>query len=191
ACEGALLLVDASQGVEAQTVVNALLAEQAQLAIVPVLNKIDLPHARPEEVATEVEDALCIPAEDAIAISAKTGLHCEKVLEAIVALIPPPKGDPAHRLQALIFDAVYDDYRGVVVYLRIKEGTIRVGDTVRMVATKKGYEVLEIGRLSPRMTPEPLLHAGEVGYLICNIKQLDDVKIGDTVTHEKESERAS
>ena len=190
ACEGALLLVDASQGVEAQTVVNALLAEQAQLAIVPVLNKIDLPHARPEEVATEVEDALCIPAEDAIAISAKSGLHCEKVLEAIVALIPPPPGDPARHLQALIFDAVYDDYRGVVVYMRIKEGTIRVGDTVRMIATKKSYEVLEIGRLAPRMSPEPMLHAGEVGYLICNIKQLDDVKIGDTVTHEKESLRA-
>ncbi len=109
ACEGALLLVDASQGVEAQTVVNALLAEQAKLAVVPVLNKVDLPHARPEQVATEVEDALCIPAEDAIAISAKTGLHCEQVLEAIVAQVPPPTGNPDNKLQSLVFDAAYDD----------------------------------------------------------------------------------
>jgi GTP-binding protein LepA len=191
ACEGALLLVDASQGVEAQTVVNALLAEQANLTVVPVLNKVDLPHARPEEVATEIEDALCIPAEDAIAISAKTGLNCEKILEAIVELVPSPTGRPEGKLQALIFDAVYDDYRGVVIYMRVKQGTIKKGDTVRMAATKKTCEVLEIGRLSPRMVAEPLLHAGEVGYLICNIKQLDDVKIGDTVTHEKESERAT
>ncbi|MGA0061279.1 MAG: translation elongation factor 4 [Planctomycetota bacterium] len=190
ACEGALLLVDASQGVEAQTVVNALLAEQAKLAVVPVLNKVDLPHARPEQVATEVEDALCIPAEDAIAISAKTGLHCEQVLEAIVALVPPPTGNPDNKLQALIFDAAYDDYRGVVIYMRIKEGTIRKGDTVRTVAAGKTYEVLEIGRLAPRMVAEGVLHAGEVGYLICNIKQLEDVKIGDTVTHDKESLRA-
>ncbi|MDA0372358.1 MAG: translation elongation factor 4 [Planctomycetota bacterium] len=190
ACEGALLLVDASQGVEAQTVVNALLAEQAQLAVVPVLNKIDLPHARPEQVATEVEDALCIPAEDAIAISAKTGVNCEQVLEAIVALVPPPVGNPDNKLQALIFDAAYDDYRGVVIYMRVKEGTIRKGDSVRTVAAGKAYEVLEIGRLAPRMVAENVLHAGEVGYLICNIKQLEDVKIGDTVTHEKEALRA-
>ncbi len=190
ACEGALLLVDASQGVEAQTVVNAVLAEQAKLAILPVLNKIDLPHARPIEVATEIEDALCIPAEDALSVSAKTGLGCADLLEALVAKIPPPSGSPDAKLRALIFDAKYDDYRGVVIYMRIKEGTLKKGDTVRMVAMGNPHEVLEIGRMSPEMTPESLLHAGEVGYLICNIKGLSEVKIGDTITHEKPELRA-
>ena len=191
ACEGALLLVDASQGVEAQTVVNALLAEQAKLAVVPVLNKIDLPHARPDEVATEVEDAICLPAEDAIAVSAKSGLNCEKLLEAIVAKIPPPTGKVENKLQALIFDAIYDDYRGVVIYMRVREGSVKKGDTIRMLMTGKVYEVLEIGRLSPRMVPENQLHAGEVGYLVANIKTLGDVKVGDTITHDKESQRAA
>ena len=191
ACEGALLLVDASQGVEAQTVVNALLAEQAKLAIVPVLNKIDLPHARPDEVATEIEDALCLAAEDAMPVSAKSGLGCEKLLHAIVDKIPSPKGDPDGKLRSLIFDAKYDDYRGVVIYMRIKEGRIRKGDLVHMCATGTSHEVLELGRLAPEMVAERELHAGEVGYLICNIKRLGDVKIGDTITHDKESERAS
>ena len=191
ACEGALLLVDASQGVEAQTVVNALLAEQAKLAIVPVLNKIDLPHARPDEVATEVEDALCIPAEDALHCSAKTGTGCAELLEAIIQKVPPPSGSPDAKLRALIFDAKYDDYRGVVVYIRIKEGTIAKGDNVRMCAIGTPHEVLEIGRLTPEMTPERSLHAGEVGYVICNIKRLGDVKIGDTITHEKPEERGA
>jgi GTP-binding protein LepA len=189
ACEGAMLLVDSSQGVEAQTVVNALLAEQAGLAIVPVLNKLDLPHARPEEVATEIEDAICIPAEDAVAVSAKTGLNCEKLLEKIVELVPPPTGDPAGKLQALIFDAEYNDYRGVIIYLRIKSGTLRKGERVYMHGTKTSYEVLEIGRMTPGFLPEPLLHAGEVGYLICNIKKLQDVKVGDTLTHHEEKLR--
>ncbi len=190
ACEGAMLLVDASQGVEAQTVVNAVLAEQAKLTVIPVLNKIDLPHARPDEVAAEVEDAICLPAEDAIAVSAKTGVNCELLLEAIVKQIPPPTGDPAAKLQALIFDAIYDDYRGVVIYMRVREGTIKVGEEIRMLATGKSYEVTEVGRLAPRMVPEKLLHAGEVGYLVANIKTLGDVKVGDTLTHEKESLRA-
>jgi GTP-binding protein LepA len=189
ACEGAMLLVDSSQGVEAQTVVNALLAEQAGLTIVPVLNKLDLPHARPEEVATEIEDAICIPAEDAVAVSAKTGLNCEKLLEKIVELVPPPTGDPAGKLQALIFDAEYNDYRGVIIYLRIKSGTLRKGERVYMHGTKTSYEVLEIGRMTPGFLPEPLLHAGEVGYLICNIKKLQDVKVGDTLTHHEEKLR--
>ncbi len=189
ACEGALLLVDAAQGVEAQTVVNAHLAEQAKLAIIPILNKMDLPHARPEEVATEIEDAICIPAEDAIPISAKTGLNCEKVLEAIVAKIPAPVGDPEGKLQALIFDAVYNDYRGVVIYIRILHGTLQPKDVIWMFGTKTNYEVLEVGRLAPMMTPEPLLHAGEVGYLVANIKRLQDVNIGDTVTHFDERRR--
>jgi GTP-binding protein LepA len=190
ACEGALLLVDASQGVEAQTVVNALLAEQAKLTVLPVLNKIDLPHARPDEVATEIEDAICLPAEDAMPVSAKQGTGCAELLEALIAKIPPPTGSPDAKLRALIFDAVYDDYRGVVIYVRIKEGTLQKGDQVRMIATGSDYEVLEIGRLAPRMVPEDSLHAGEVGYLICNIKRLGDVKIGDTVTHSREDERA-
>ncbi len=191
ACEGAILLVDASQGVEAQTVVNAHLAEQNKLTIIPVINKIDLPHARPEEVATEIEDAICLPAEDAIQVSAKTGLNVVAVLEAIVAKVPPPTGDPKGLLQALIFDANYNDYRGVVVYIRVLHGTMKKGEMVCMLSTKMTYEVQEVGRLVPgKMMPEPLLHAGEAGYLIANVKKLQDVTIGDTVTHAQEELRA-
>jgi GTP-binding protein LepA len=189
ACEGALLLVDASQGVEAQTVVNAHLAEQAQLTVLPVLNKMDLPHARPDEVATEIEDAICIPAEDAIPISAKTGQNCDLVLEAIVAKIPPPTGDPAAHLQALIFDAVYNDYRGVVIYVRVFQGTVKKTEMIRMMGTMTHYEVMETGKLKPDMQPVEVLHAGEVGYIVANIKKLQDVVIGDTVTHEDEKLR--
>ena len=189
ACEGALLLVDASQGVEAQTVVNAHLAEQAKLAVVPVLNKMDLPHARPDQVAMEIEDAICIPAEDAIPISAKTGLNCEKVLEAIVAKIPPPTGDPNGKLQALIFDAVYNDYRGVVIYTRVFHGTVKKTEFIRMIGTKTRYEVMEVGKLKPDMQAVDELHAGEVGYIVANIKKLQDVVIGDTVTHDDEKLR--
>ncbi len=190
ACEGALLLVDASQGVEAQTVVNAHLAEQQKLAIVPVLNKVDLPHARPDEVATEIEDAICIPAEDAIPVSAKTGQNCAAVLQAIIHKVPPPKGDPDGKLQALIFDAVYNDYRGVVVYVRLFQGRLKRKDMVWMAGTRSEYEVLEVGRLRPEMAPDEELHAGEVGYVICNIKRLQDVKIGDTLLAADESQRA-
>jgi GTP-binding protein LepA len=189
ACEGALLLVDASQGVEAQTVVNAHLAEQAKLAVVPVLNKMDLPHARPEHVAMQVEDAICLPAEDAIAVSAKTGLHCEKVLEAIIDLIPAPTGDPKGKLQALMFDAVYNDYRGVVIYVRVMHGTIKKGDEILMLGTDKEHEVLEVGQLRPDMIATPELAAGEVGYVVANIKTLVDVNVGDTVTHNDEKLR--
>jgi GTP-binding protein LepA len=191
ACEGALLLVDASQGVEAQTVVNAHLAEQAKLAVIPVLNKMDLPHARPVQVATEIEDAICIPAEDAIPISAKTGANCDKVLEAIVAKIPPPSGDPQGKLQALIFDAVYNDYRGVVIYVRVFHGTVRKTEFVRMLGTMTEYEVMEVGKLKPDMQAVDELHAGEVGYVIANIKKLQDVVIGDTVTHADERLRST
>ncbi|MHC5062378.1 MAG: translation elongation factor 4 [Planctomycetota bacterium] len=190
ACEGALLLVDASQGVEAQTVVNALLAEQANLAVIPVLNKIDLPHARPDEVATEIEDAICLAAEDAIAVSAKTGLHCELLPDSIIEQIPAPTGDPQGNLQALIFDAEYNDYRGVVIFMRIKEGRICKGDRIFMTGTKTEWDVLEIGRMTPAMKAEPVLQAGEVGYLIANIKRLQDVSIGDTVTHMDVNKRA-
>ena len=183
ACEGALLLVDASQGVEAQTVVNAHLAEQAELEVVPVLNKMDLPHARPDHVAQQVEDAICIPAEDAIAVSAKTGLQCEQVLEAIVKQIPPPTGDPGGKLQALMFDAVYNDYRGVVIYVRVMSGVIKKGDEIIMLGTETEHEVLEVGKLTPEMEAFPQLSAGEVGYVVANIKTLADVIVGDTVTH--------
>jgi len=189
ACEGALLLVDASQGVEAQTVVNAHLAEQAELTVVPILNKMDLPHARPDEVAQEVEDAICIPAEDAIAVSAKTGLNCDQVLDAIISNIPPPAGDPDGTLQALIFDAIYNDYRGIVIYVRVFHGTMRRADVIRMLGTKTTYEVLEVGKLRPDMTPTHVLGAGEVGYVVANIKRLQDVVVGDTVTHEKLEQR--
>ena len=189
ACEGALLLVDASQGVEAQTVVNAHLAEQADLAVIPVLNKMDLPHARPEHVAMQVEDAICLPAEDAIAVSAKTGLQCELVLEAIIKQIPPPTGDPSGKLQALMFDAVYNDYRGVVIYVRVMHGTVKKGDEIIMLGTDKEHEVLEVGQLRPDMVATPELAAGEVGYIVANIKTLADVIVGDTVTHKDEKIR--
>jgi GTP-binding protein LepA len=191
ACEGALLLVDAAQGVEAQTVVNAHLAEQAKLTVVPVLNKMDLPHARPEQVAREIEDAICIPADDAIPVSAKTGLNVDKVLEAVVRMIPAPTGDQHGKLQAMIFDAVYNDYRGVVIYVRVFHGTVRKGEMIRMLGTMTHYEVMEVGKLVPEMAAFEQLSAGEVGYIVANIKKLQDVVIGDTVTHEDEALRSA
>ena len=191
ACEGALLLVDASQGVEAQTVVNAHLAEQAKLAVIPVLNKMDLAHARPEEVAREIEDAICISAENAIPVSAKTGMNVPAVLEAIVERIPPPTGDPQGKLQALIFDAVYNDYRGVVIYVRVFHGTVKKTEFIRMMGTVSKHEVMEVGKLKPDMQAVDELAAGEVGYIIANIKKLQDVIIGDTVTHEDEKLRSA
>ena len=190
ACEGALLLVDASQGVEAQTVVNAHLAEQANLTVLPVLNKMDLPHARPDQVAMQIEDAICIPAEDAIPVSAKTGQNVEQVLEMIVAKIPAPTGDPQGLLQALVFDAVYNDYRGVVTYVRVFHGTVKKGDMIRSIGTQTVHEVMEVGKLKPDMQPVAELHAGEVGYVIANIKKLQDVVIGDTITHQDENARS-
>ncbi len=191
ACEGALLLVDASQGVEAQTVVNAHLAEQAKLTVIPVLNKMDLPHARPVEVAQEIEDAICISAEHAIPVSAKTGENVGAVLEAIVALVPAPSGDPKAHLQALIFDAVYNDYRGVVIYVRVFQGRVVKGEFIRMMGTMSKYEVMETGKLKPDMQAVDELAAGEVGYIVANIKKLQDVIIGDTVTHEDEKLRSA
>ncbi|HEB52499.1 MAG TPA: elongation factor 4, partial [bacterium] len=158
--------------------------EQAKLAVVPVLNKMDLPHARPDHVAMQIEDAICIPAEDAIAVSAKTGANCEKVLDSIVRLIPAPNGDPNGKLQALMFDAVYNDYRGVVVYVRVFEGTLKKGDEIRMLGTMTEHEVLEVGQMRPEMTPQSELSAGEVGYVVANIKTLADVIVGDTITHQ-------
>ncbi len=182
ACEGAILLVDASQGVEAQTVANAYLAIEQDLEIVPVLNKVDLPHARPDEIAEEIENSLAIEATDALAISAKTGLGVPAVLDRVVERVPPPTGDAEAPLQALIFDAVFDEYRGVIVYLRLFNGTLRKRDLVKMMSTGTQYEALEIGRFAPKMQKCDELAAGEVGYLVSNIKRLGDVRVGDTLT---------
>ena len=182
ACEGAVLLVDASQGVEAQTVANAYLAIESDLEILPVLNKIDLPHARPDEIAEEIENSLGLDATDALAVSAKSGTGVKELLDRIVERVPPPPGDPEAPLRALIFDAVYDEYRGIIVYLRVVEGTIREGTKVHMLGTGKVYDAIEIGRFNPKMVRTKELGAGEVGYFISNIKQLGDVRVGDTMT---------
>jgi GTP-binding protein LepA len=185
ACEGALLLVDSSQGVEAQTVANAYLAVEQDLEIIPVLNKIDLAHSRPDEVAEEIEHSLAIDASDALAVSAKSGEGVGPVLDRIVKNIPPPKGDPEAPLQALIFDAVYDEYRGIIVYLRLFNGVLPKRAMTHMLGTGKVYEAVEIGKFSPGMTKCDELRAGEVGYLVSNIKSLGDVRIGDTLTINK------
>ena len=185
ACEGALLLVDASQGVEAQSVANAYLAVEAGLAIVPVLNKIDLAHARPDEVTEEIESAIGIDATDALRVSAKTGQGVPDVLRAIIEKIPPPVCSPDDPLRALIVDAVYDEYRGIIVYLRMFDGTLRVGDKVEMLGSGKVFEAIELGRFLPKMQKSESLGAGEVGYFISNIKHLGDVKIGDTLALHK------
>ncbi|MDE0890635.1 MAG: translation elongation factor 4 [Planctomycetota bacterium] len=185
ACEGAILLVDASQGVEAQTVANAYLAVEQNLEIIPVLNKIDLAHSRPDEVAEEIENSLAIDAADALAVSAKTGKGVEAVLDKVVKDVPPPSGDVNAPLQALIFDAVYDEFRGIIVYLRIFNGVLKRRAMTHMLGTGKVYEAVEIGRFEPHMTKCEELVAGEVGYLVSNIKSLGDVRIGDTITINK------
>ena len=183
ACEGAILVVDASQGVEAQTLANTFLATDAGLEVLPVINKIDLPSARPAEVKAEIEDIICIPAEDAPEISAKNGINIHSVLEMIVQGIPAPKGDREAPLQALIFDSVYDSYRGVIVYTRIKEGTVRAGMDIRMMATGAVYKVVEVGYMSPKgLMPKDALGAGEVGYITASIKTIADTQVGDTIT---------
>ena len=183
ACEGAVLVVDASQGIEAQTLANTYLAVDAGLEVVPVINKIDLPAARPEEVKHEIEDVIGIPALDAPEISAKNGINIHSVLEAVVHGIPAPEGDREAPLQALIFDSQYDSYRGVIVYLRVKNGVLRPGMDVRMMATGAVYKVVEVGTLSPLgMDPADALGAGEVGYLTASIKTVADTRVGDTIT---------
>ncbi len=185
ACEGALLLVDASQGVEAQTVANAYLAVEANLTVLPVLNKLDLPHARPEVVQEEIENSIGIDASNAMRVSAKSGLGVSELLDRIVEAVPPPKGDPEAPLRCLIFDAVYNEYRGIVVYLRVMEGTIKERDMIAMLGTQTVYEAVEIGRFTPQMKRTGELGPGEVGYFISNIKKLGDVRIGDTMTRHK------
>ena len=183
ACEGAVLVVDASQGVEAQTLANTYLAIDAGLEVLPVINKIDLPSARPAEVKAEVEDIIGIPAEDSPEISAKNGINIHSVLEMIVRDVPAPSGDREAPLQALIFDSQYDSYRGVIVYTRIKQGTIRAGQDIRMMATGATYKVVEVGTMSPNgLIPCDALGAGEVGYITASIKTVADTQVGDTIT---------
>ncbi|GAB4384670.1 MAG: translation elongation factor 4 [Phycisphaerales bacterium] len=182
ACEGALLVVDASQGVEAQTVVNAYLAVEQNLEIIPVLNKIDLPGARPEEIAMEVEQVLGLPAEECIAVSAKTGQGIEELLEAICERLPPPRIVDAEHLRALIFDAVYDDYRGVVLYCRVFDGELRVGDRIRMMGMGRVFQVTELGKYTPKQVRVGNVGPGETCYIVAQIKTLGDVRIGDTIT---------
>ena len=182
ACEGALLVVDASQGVEAQTLANVYLAIDNDLEIVPVINKIDLPSADPERVKHELETEIGIPAGHAPLISAKTGQNIKEVLEAIVAYMPPPVGDDSAPTQALIFDSYYDAYRGVVAYVRVKQGCIRRGDMIRFMATQAVYEVLELGYRVPNEVPGEMLHSGEVGWIAASIKTIKDVHVGDTIT---------
>ena len=183
ACEGVVLVVDASQGIEAQTLGNTYLAVDHGLEVVPVVNKIDLPAADPERVCHEIEDVIGIPAMDAPRISAKQGINIHEVLERIVTDIPAPKGDPAAPLQALIFDSYYDSYRGVIVYIRVKEGTLRKDSTIRMMATGARFDVVEIGCLgATSLIPSDELKAGEVGYIAASIKNIGDTRVGDTVT---------
>ncbi|MBQ2893645.1 MAG: translation elongation factor 4 [Oscillospiraceae bacterium] len=183
ACEGAVLVVDASQGVEAQTLANTYLAIDAGLEVLPVINKIDLPSARPAEVKAEVEDIIGIPAEDSPEISAKNGINIRSVLEMIVKDVPAPEGDRNAPLQALIFDSVYDSYRGVIVYTRIKQGTVRAGMDIKMMATGATYKVVEVGTMNPMgLTPRDALGAGEVGYITASIKNVADTQVGDTIT---------
>ena len=183
ACEGAVLVVDASQGVEAQTLANTYLAVDAGLEVLPVVNKIDLPSARPAEVKAEIEDIIGIPAEDAPEISAKNGINIHSVLEDIVCNIPAPTGDRNAPLQALIFDSQYDSYRGVIVYTRVKQGVVTPGMDVKMMATGAVYKVVEVGTMSPAgLVPREALGAGEVGYITASIKTVSDTRVGDTVT---------
>ena len=183
ACEGAILVVDAAQGIEAQTLANTYLALEHDLEILPVVNKIDLPAADPQKVKDEIENVIGLPAQDAPEISAKMGLNVEAVLEDIVKNVPAPKGDPAAPLKALIFDSQYDAYRGVVVYFRVMEGTLRAGMPVKLMASGAKYEVLECGHLLPiGMEPCQELIAGEVGYFTASIKNVKDTQVGDTIT---------
>ncbi len=182
ACEGALLLIDAAQGIQAQTVANAMLAMDQEMSVIPVFNKMDLPHARPEEIKDELENTLLLERDSALSCSAKTGMGLDDVLHAIVEDIAPPEGDPNKPLRALIFDAKYDEYRGIIVYLRMVDGQLNKGDWIHMVGADADYEAIEIGKFMPKPVPHQHLGVGEVGYLISNIKRLEDVRVGDTVT---------
>jgi len=183
ACEGAILVVDATQGVEAQTVANAYLAVDAELEVIPVINKVDLPSAQPEDVALQIESVLGLASEDVLFVSAKSGDGVDELMGALCDRLPGPGGDPAADTQALIFDSEYNEYKGVIVYFRLVNGKLRVGDRIRMMRTGRTYNLTEIGKFTPATTPyEKPVEAGEVGYLTAQIKTLDDVNIGDTIT---------
>ena len=183
ACDGAVLVVDSSQGVEAQTLANVYLAIDNDLEILPVINKIDLPNARPEEVKKEIEDIIGIPAQDAPCISAKSGLNVDQVLERIVTNLPAPTGDETAPLKALIFDSIYDNYKGAIAYVRIKDGTVKVGDEMILMSSGKSFTITEVGYFEPgKYAPSNDLKAGEVGYIAASIKSLQDVRVGDTIT---------
>ena len=181
-CEGAVLLADAAQGVEAQTVANAYLAMEHELAVVPVINKIDLQNARLEEVAEEMEHTLAVDPDEIIACSAKSGIGIEELLSAVVERIPPPNGKPEDKLQAMVFDAHYDEYRGAIVYMRVVNGSIKTGQKIRFLRKGTTHEVTELGQFVPQRVPCDQLYAGQVGYMICSIKDIHQVHIGDTVS---------
>jgi len=185
ACEGALLVVDASQGVEAQTLANVYLALEHNLEVIPVINKIDLPSADPERTRSEIEDVIGIDASQAVLASAKEGIGIEEILEAVVKRIPAPKGDPQAPLKALIFDSWYDSYRGVVMLVRVQEGTLALKQKIMLWSNRKRFEVEELGIFSPFSQPVPRLIAGEVGVLVANVKEIQDAKVGDTITEEQ------
>ena len=185
ACEGVLLVIDATQGIQAQTIANLNLALQHDLAVIPVINKIDLPSADPEFIKEQLEDVLQIESSEAVLVSAKEGIGIDKLMEAVVRQIPPPTGDDSKKLQALLFDAWYDAYRGVVVLVKVQQGSLKVGEEIMMMATGNQFVVEELGTFNPNQVKSPELGVGEVGYLVANIKQLDQTKVGDTITHAK------
>ncbi|MGA2584200.1 MAG: translation elongation factor 4 [Tepidisphaeraceae bacterium] len=182
ACEGAILVVDATQGVQAQTVANAYAAIEVGLEIIPVINKIDLPSARPVEVAEEIEQVLSFPAEDAILVSAKTGQGIDELIKILCEKLPAPKGDPTKPTRALIFDSIYDDYRGVIVYVRVFDGELVKGQRIQLMGNQKEYQITDLGKLMPRPKQVERIGCGEVGFLVGAIKDLHDIRIGDTVT---------
>ena len=184
ACEGALLVVDATQGVEAQTLANVYMALEHNLEIIPVINKIDLPSQRADEVKTEIEDIIGLDASEAPLISAKVGLGIEDVLESIVTMMPAPQGDENEPLQALIFDSFYDNYRGAICFVRIVSGTVRAGMKIRMMNTGASFDVVEVGVRSPGYVPKDELRAGDVGYIAASIKDIHDTRVGDTITED-------
>ena len=191
ACDGAILVVDSSQGVEAQTLANVYLALDNNLEIIPVINKVDLPNARPDAVKQEIEDIIGIPAQDAPCISAKSGLNVDQVLEKIVTDIPAPTGDENAPLKALIFDSIYDNYKGAIAYVRLKDGTVKTGDEIELMSSHKTFTVTEVGYFEPgRYEPTQKLEAGEVGYIAASIKSLSDVRVGDTITLKDEPAEA-
>ena len=182
ACEGAILIVDAAQGVEAQTLANAYLAIDNGLEVIPVINKIDLPAARPDEVQQEIKDVIGIESALAPRISAKEGVGIDEVLEQIVTLLPAPKGDENAPLKALVFDCFYDNYRGTICFVRVKDGTVRAGDKIKFMSSSRAFDVVEVGVFTPKQTSTDVLRAGDVGYITASIKTIADVRVGDTIT---------